>query len=66
MLEAKKENNFMLTASQIKEHIKGATLLSLCSPLNPTGTTFSKQELTAICDLVMEENKNSAEVDKKL
>ncbi|MGB4845903.1 MAG: aminotransferase class I/II-fold pyridoxal phosphate-dependent enzyme [Ferruginibacter sp.] len=66
MLEAKKENKFMLTASQIKEHIKGATLLSLCSPLNPTGTTFGKEELTAICDLVIEENKTRAEGEKKL
>lgn len=66
MLEAKKENNFMLTASQIKEHIKGATLLSLCSPLNPTGTTFSKDELSAICDLVIEENKSRAAGEKKL
>ncbi|HQW83182.1 MAG TPA: aminotransferase class I/II-fold pyridoxal phosphate-dependent enzyme [Ferruginibacter sp.] len=66
MLEAKKENKFMLTASQIKEHIKGAALLSLCSPLNPTGTTFGKEELTAICDLVIEENKSRAETEKKL
>lgn len=66
MLEAGKENNFMLTAAQIAPHIKGATLLSLCSPLNPTGTTFSKEELTAICDLVIEENKTRAEGEKKL
>lgn len=66
MLEAKKENNFMLSAAQIKEHIKGVTLISLCSPLNPTGTTFAKDELTAICDLIIEENKNRAEGDKKL
>lgn len=66
MIEAKKENNFMLTAGQIKEHIAGATLLSLCSPLNPTGTTFSKAELEAICDLVLEENKNRSEGEKKL
>lgn len=66
MLEAKKENNFMLSAAQIKEHIKGATLISLCSPLNPTGTTFAKDELSAICGLIIEENKNRAEGDKKL
>ncbi len=66
MLEAEKENNFMLTASQIKEHIKGATLLSLCSPLNPTGTTFSKDELSAICNLVIEENNSRASDEKKL
>ena len=66
MLEAKKENNFMLTAAQIKEHIKGAVLLSLCSPLNPTGTTFGKEELIAICDLVIAENKTRGEGEKKL
>jgi aspartate aminotransferase len=66
MLEAEKENNFMLTAAQIAPHIKGATLLSLCSPLNPTGTTFSKSELSAICELVIEENKTRGDGEKKL
>jgi aspartate aminotransferase len=66
MLEAKRENNFMLTAAQIKEHIKGAVLLSVCSPLNPTGTTFGKAELSAICELVIEENKTRGAGEKKL
>lgn len=66
MLEASRENNFMLTADQIAPHIKGASLLSLCSPLNPTGTTFGKAELTAICDLIIAENKSRAEGEKKL
>lgn len=66
MLEAKEENNFMLTASQISEHIQGAILLSLCSPLNPTGTVFSKQELSKICDLVIQENENRKPGEKKL
>jgi aspartate aminotransferase len=66
MLEAEKENNFMLTAAQVAPHLKGATLLSLCSPLNPTGTTFGKAELSAICDLVIEENKTRTAEEKKL
>jgi aspartate aminotransferase len=66
MLDAERENNFMLSASQIKDHIKGATLISLCSPLNPTGTTFGKKELLAICDLVIAENKRRSEGEKKL
>lgn len=57
-ITATAENNFLPTAAQIKEHIKGARLLALCSPLNPSGTAFSKEELEAICDLVIEENKN--------
>jgi len=66
IIEACPKNNFMLTAAQIKEHIKGTTLISLCSPLNPTGTTFDKKELEAICDLIIEENKSRAEGEKKL
>lgn len=66
IIESTRENNFMPTASQIAPHIKGATLLALCSPLNPTGTTFSKEELEAICDLVIEENEQRLPGEKKL
>lgn len=66
IIEATKENNFMPTAEQIRPHIKGASLLALCSPLNPTGTTFRKEELEAICDLVIKENEKRAEGEKKL
>lgn len=66
VVETKVENNFMPTVADIKPHIKGATLLALCSPLNPTGTVFTKEELTAICDLVLEENKSRGEGEKKL
>lgn len=60
------EHNFMPTADDIKPHIKGATLLALCSPLNPTGTMFSKKDLEEICDLVIEENKSRAAGAKPL
>ncbi len=66
LIEAIKENNFMPTASQIAPHIKGASLLALCSPLNPTGTVFGKEELAAICDLVIAENESRSEDQKKL
>ena len=56
LLETKGENNFMPTADEIKPHIKDATLIALCSPLNPTGTAFSKNALIDICNLVLEEN----------
>lgn len=65
VIEAKPENNFMLAASDLKPHLEGAALLALCSPQNPTGTTFSKENLEAICDLVLEENKKRGS-DKKL
>ena len=66
VIEAKAENNFMPTADDIHPYIKEATLISLCSPQNPTGTTFKKQELEAICDLVLAENTRRKESEKKL
>jgi len=66
VIEARAENNFMPTASDLKPYISDAVLISLCSPQNPTGTTFRKEELEAICDMVIEENKRRAEGQKKL
>ena len=60
------ENKFMPTAADIAPHIKGATLIALCSPLNPTGTTFSKSNLEEICDLVLAENASRSADEKKL
>ncbi len=60
------ENNFMPTADELRPHLKGAALLSLCSPLNPTGTMFLKKDLEAICDLVIEENKRRSKSEKPL
>jgi len=66
VVEAGKENNFMPSAEQLRPLIKDATLLALCSPQNPTGTTFTKPELQAICDMVVEENKKRPPGEKKL
>jgi len=66
VIETKAENNFMLTAEEIKPFIREATLLSLCSPQNPTGTTFPKEDLEAICDMVLEENNRRKDGEKKL
>ncbi len=59
-------NNFMPRAEDFRPFIKDATLISLCSPQNPTGTTFRKEELEAICDMVIEENKRRGDGEKKL
>lgn len=66
VIEATEQTNFMPTAKDIKPHIHDAALISLCSPQNPTGTTFKKEELEAICDLVLEENKRRGPDAKKL
>ncbi|GAA4445019.1 aminotransferase class I/II-fold pyridoxal phosphate-dependent enzyme [Pontibacter saemangeumensis] len=66
MVETRPENNFMPTAAEVKPHLKGATMLALCSPLNPTGTMFTKKDLEEICDLVLEENRRRSEGEKPL
>ncbi|MXV14491.1 pyridoxal phosphate-dependent aminotransferase [Hufsiella ginkgonis] len=65
-VDTRAENNFMPTAAELKPHLSGAALLALCSPLNPTGTMFSKANLEEICDLVIEENKGRKAGEKPL
>ncbi|MCO5937248.1 aminotransferase class I/II-fold pyridoxal phosphate-dependent enzyme [Mucilaginibacter sp. RB4R14] len=66
LVETRPENNFMPTADEIAPHLKGATMLALCSPLNPTGTMFGKKDLEQICDLVIAENKSRGADEKPL
>ena len=66
VIETSAENNFMPLAEDIKPFISDASLLALCSPLNPTGTVFKKKELEDICDLVIEENNRRGPEEKKL
>ncbi len=56
MIECDASTGFLPTAELLRPHIRGARLLALNSPLNPSGTAFNEQQLTAICDLVLEEN----------
>ncbi|WP_345123341.1 pyridoxal phosphate-dependent aminotransferase [Hymenobacter antarcticus] len=60
------ENNFMPAAADLAPHLAGATLLALCSPLNPTGTVFTKAGLEEICDLVVAENQRRGPDEKPL
>jgi aspartate aminotransferase len=66
VVDTKPENDFMPTAEDIKPHLSGATLLALCSPQNPTGTTFSENEMRNIAEMVLEENKKRGSGEKKL
>lgn len=65
-IETSAENNFMPTADELRPHVSKAAILALCSPLNPTGTTFTKEGLESICDLVIEENRRRAPGEKPL
>lgn len=65
-IETSAHNNFMLTAEDIRPHIKDAVLLALCSPQNPTGTCYTLEQMKAIADMVVEENRRRAGDEKKL
>ncbi|HEV7231346.1 MAG TPA: aminotransferase class I/II-fold pyridoxal phosphate-dependent enzyme [Bacteroidia bacterium] len=65
IIETKAENKFMPTAEELKPFIGQASLVALCSPLNPTGTTFRRSDLENICDLILEENKKREAAGKK-
>ncbi|RYY09905.1 MAG: aminotransferase class I/II-fold pyridoxal phosphate-dependent enzyme, partial [Cytophagaceae bacterium] len=60
------ENQFMPSAADLAPHLVGATMLALCSPLNPTGTVFTKEALEEICDLVLAENQRRGPDEKPL
>lgn len=64
VVEASLKNQFMPTADELRPHIGDASFLALCSPQNPTGTTFRREELAAICEMVVEENKRRGEGKK--
>lgn len=66
VIETHVNNNFMPLAEDIAPHIQDASLICLCSPQNPTGTTISKRELEAICDIILEENSRRGNDEKKL
>lgn len=54
------EANFFPTPEQIRPHLSAARLLILNSPLNPTGTAISREALTALTVMVVEENLRRA------
>ncbi len=66
LIETTAENNFMPVAADIAPHVQGATLIALCTPQKPTGTTHSKEQLTEICQLILDENKRRGANKKKL
>lgn len=64
IIKTSAENKFMPTAEELKPFISEATLIAVCSPLNPTGTTFTQEGLKEICDLIIEENKKRGDSRK--
>lgn len=66
IVETRPEDNFMPSAKDLAPFVKDASMISLCSPLNPTGTTFTREGLAEICDLILEENNRRSPDEKPL
>jgi len=53
--ESKEENEFRLGASEIEKILTDRTKVCiLCSPQNPTGTVYSREELDALAEIFVE------------
>lgn len=51
------EQDFKVTANQLKVAITSKTkLIILCSPSNPTGSVYTKEELEALAKIILEHN----------
>jgi aspartate aminotransferase len=66
LVETSPENNFMPTAKDLAPHLSKVAMVAVCSPLNPTGTTFTKKDLSEICDLILAENERRGPNEKPL
>jgi aspartate aminotransferase len=60
------EDDFLPTRALLEPVVRGARLLALNSPLNPTGTAFTAEALGEICDLVLEENRRRGPDERPL
>lgn len=49
---------FLPTADMLRPFVSTARMIALCSPLNPTGTMFSRDALLDIAQMVLEENRD--------
>ncbi|HPR64544.1 MAG TPA: pyridoxal phosphate-dependent aminotransferase [Thermoanaerobaculia bacterium] len=57
ILQAKEENHFRITPRQLRAAITARTkVLILNNPSNPTGAAYSRLELEALADIVLEED----------
>ena len=54
IVEATFEQNFKMTAEQLEAAITPKTrMIILCSPSNPTGSVYNKQELQALAEVIL-------------
>ncbi|HJQ21518.1 MAG TPA: pyridoxal phosphate-dependent aminotransferase [Gemmatimonadaceae bacterium] len=65
-LPCESRTSFLPTAAMLRPKLRDARLLVLNSPVNPTGTAFTAEQLGEICDVILEENERRAGRDRPL
>jgi aspartate aminotransferase len=60
------EDAFMPSAEVLAPHLRNARLLVLCSPLNPCGTMFRREQIAGINELVLAENARREKSGERL
>jgi len=56
-IESRVEDDFLPAAEGLEAHLSDARVLCLNTPMNPTGTVFSREELERIAQAVLTENQ---------
>ncbi len=64
-IQCSAENAFLPSRADLSPVLRTARMLSLCSPLNPTGTAFTESTLRGICEAVLEENDRRKSTDDR-
>ena len=66
LVETQAEDRFMPQPSDLKPYLEKSNIIAINSPLNPSGTVISKEDLSEICEMVLEENKRRGSDQKSL
>ncbi len=65
-VETRSDSGFLPTAEDLAPYLREAQLLALNSPLNPAGSSFTREQLRGICRAVLEENRRRGPSAKPL
>ncbi len=66
LIETEAKDYFMPKPEAMRPFIKDANIIAINSPLNPSGTVITKEVLSEICEMVIEENNRRGADEKKL
>ncbi|HHT21576.1 MAG TPA: pyridoxal phosphate-dependent aminotransferase [Tissierellia bacterium] len=57
LVQTKKDNGFLLTVEDVKDHISDKTrMVILTNPSNPTGNAFTRDQLQELCQFLVDHN----------